>query len=71
MKKSKYSESQVFGILKEQELGKSEIEICCTHDITQGTFYRWKSKYSGMESSDIQKMRDLESENSKLKKLYA
>lgn len=61
MKKSKYSESQVFGILREQELGKSVIEICRNHGITQGTFYRWKSKYSGMESSDIQKMRDLES----------
>lgn len=48
MKKSKYSESQFFGILKKQELGKSVIEICRNHGITQGTFYRWKSKYSGM-----------------------
>ncbi|MBP2617106.1 transposase [Chryseobacterium jejuense] len=53
MKKSKYSENQVFGILKEQEHGKSVIEICREHGITQGTFYRWKSKYSGIESFDI------------------
>ena len=56
MKKSKYSESQVFGILREQELGKSVIAICRNHGITQGTFYRCKSKYSGMESSDLQKL---------------
>ncbi len=53
MKKSKFTEHQIFKILSEQQQGKTVEFICREHGISQGTFYRWKSKYSGMEASDI------------------
>ncbi len=71
MKKSKFTEHQIFKILSEQEQGKTVEAICRERGISQGTFYRWKSKYSGMEASDIKRIKELEAENAKLKKMYA
>ncbi len=71
MKKSKFSEVQIINILGEQEKGKSVSEICRDHGISQPTFYQWKSKYSGMEVSQVKKMKDLEAELSQYKKMYA
>ncbi len=71
MKKSKFTESQIFGMLKQQENGVSTAEICRQNGISQATFYIWKNKYGGMQSSDIKKLRELEEENRKLKQMYA
>ncbi len=71
MKKSKFSETQIFKILQEPNQGKSVSDVCRQHGISQGTFYNWKSKYSGMSASDIKRLKELERENAKLKKLYA
>jgi len=71
MKKSKFSDEQIIKILKEQEEGKKVDEICRTHGISSGTFYSWKNKYSGMEKQDLHRLRTLESENSRLKKIVA
>lgn len=71
MKKSKFSESQIFAILKEHEQGHKVTDICRTHGISEPTFYQWRSKYGGMEISDVKRLRDLEEENARLKKLVA
>ena len=71
MKKTKFTESQIFGILKQQEQGQTAAAICREHGISQATFYRWKSQYAGMQISDIKRLKELEAENAKLKKLYA
>jgi putative transposase len=71
MKKSKFSESQIIGILKEQESGKALSEICRDHGISQGTFYQWKSKYSGMEVNQLKRVKELETELGKYKKIVA
>ncbi len=71
MRKSRFSESQIPGILKAQEQGKRVSELCREHGISQATFYKWKSKYSGMEASDIKRIKELEAENAKLKRMYA
>jgi len=71
MKKKRYSEEQIYKILKESDSGIQVQEICRKHGIHQNTFYRWKSKYSGMELSDIKKMKHLEHENTELKKILA
>ena len=71
MKKKRYTEGQIYKILKESDSGIQVQEICRKHGIHQNTFYRWKSKYSGMELSDIKKMKHLEHENSELKKILA
>ena len=60
MKKSRFSESQIVGILKESEGGIPVAEILRTHGISQGTFYKWRSKYSGLEASELKRMKDLE-----------
>jgi len=62
MKKSKFTESQILGILKQQESGISVSEICREHGITQPTFYNWKSRYSGMEVAQLKRLKELESE---------
>lgn len=71
MKKSKFSETQIVGILNEVEAGLKVIDVCRKHGITQQTYYVWKSKYGGMSVSDIKRLKELEEENSKLKRMYA
>lgn len=71
MKRSKFSETQIVAILKEGEAGRLVAEICREHGISNATYYQWKSKYGGMEASDLKRMRELEDENSRLKKMYA
>lgn len=71
MKKSKFSEAQIFEILKEAEAGAKTPELCRKHGISSNTFYTWRSKYGGMALSELKRMKSLEAENSELKKLVA
>jgi len=71
MKRSRFSEEQIIGILKEQEAGIPTVEVCRRHGISPATFYKWKSKFGGMEISEAKRLRTLEDENAKLKKLLA
>ena len=71
MRRSKYSEEQIIGILKEHDAGVSTAEICRKYGVSNATFYKWRSKYGGMEVSDARKLKALEDENRKLKKLLA
>ena len=71
MKKSKFTETQIIKILKEQEQGKKVSEVCRDYGISQPTFYNWKSKYSGMEANQVKKLKELEAELSSFKRMYA
>ena len=71
MRKSKFTESQIVGILGEGEVGLPVAEICRKHGISNATYYQWKSKYAGVSASELKRIKDLESENSKLKRMYA
>ena len=71
MRKSRFTEAQIIGMIKEQEAGIPTAEVCRKHGLSQGTFYKYKSKYGGMEVSDVAKMKSLEDENVKLKRLLA
>ncbi|AMB44823.1 putative transposase [Methylorubrum zatmanii] len=71
MKKSRFSEEQIIGILKEQQAGLPVAEICRRHGISDATFYTWRSRYGGMEVSDARRLKTLDEENRKLKKLLA
>jgi putative transposase len=71
MKKIKYSEEQIVGILKEVEAGITVSEICRKYGISDATYYNWKAKYGGMAASDIKRLRQLEDENRRLKHLIA
>jgi len=71
MKRSRFSEEQIIGILKEHQAGLSAKELCRKHGISDATFYKWRSKYGGMEVSDAKKLKGLEDENGKLKRLLA
>jgi putative transposase len=71
MKRSQYSESQIVGILKEADSGVLVKDVCRKYGISDATYYKWKSKYGGLEVSDVRRMRELEAENSKLKRMYA
>jgi putative transposase len=71
VKKSRFTEAQIIGVLREQEAGGTTGEVCRRHGISQQTFYRWKSKYGGLEVSDAQKLKALDDENRRLKKLLA
>lgn len=71
MKRSRFSETQVVAILKEAEAGKAVAEICREHGISNATYYAWKSKYGGMDASELKRIRQLEEENGRLKKMYA
>ena len=71
MKRSRFNEEQIIAILKEQEAGISTAEVCRRHGISQAAFYGWKSKYGGLEVSEAKRLKALEDENAKLKKLLA
>lgn len=71
MKKKRYTEEQIIKILREAETGKSIRDVCRKHAVTEQTFYRWRKQYAGMEAADVRRLRDLEKENSRLKKLLA
>lgn len=71
MKKSKFSDSQIIAILKQQEVGDTVADICREHSISNAIFYKWKAKYSGMDASLMKCLRELEQENLSLKKMYA
>ena len=71
MRKSRFTEEQIIAILTEQERGLATAEVCRKHGVSQGTFYKWKAKYGGMDVSDARKLKTLESENGRLKRLLA
>lgn len=71
MRKSKFSEVQIAAVLKEAEAGVAVAEVAREHGISAATFYQWRTKYGGMEVSDLQRMRELEQENLRLKRMYA
>lgn len=71
MKKTRFNESQIIGILKQQQTGLSVSDICREHGISQATFFNWKSKYGGMNLNNLKRMKELEAENARLKKMYA
>jgi putative transposase len=71
MKKSRFSEEQIIAILREQEQGLATAEVCRRHGISSATFFKWKAKFGGMDVSDARRLKVLEDENAKLKKLLA
>jgi putative transposase len=72
MRRSKFSEGQIIKILKEAELtGKNVAEVCREHGIAQSTYYKWKSKYGGLDESQLRRLKELEEENRRLKRMYA
>jgi putative transposase len=71
MKRSRFTEEQIIGILKEHQAGMSAANLCRKHGISDATFYKWRSRYGGMEVSDAKKLKALEAENARLKKLLA
>lgn len=71
MKKSRYTESQIFQILKEAESGIPVPELCRKHGMSDASFYKWRAKYGGMDTSMMKRMKELEEENRRLKKMYA
>lgn len=70
MKKSRFNEAQIIGVLREQEAGSPTADVCRRHGISEQTFYRWKAKYSGMSVSDAQKLKTLEDENRQQKSCW-
>jgi putative transposase len=71
MKKSKFTETQIVSILKEADAGLKVTDVCRKHGISQPTFYNWKSKYGGMSVAELKRVKELEAEHSKLKRMYA
>lgn len=71
MTKSKFSENQIINILKQTENGRTVAEVCREHSISPSTYFKWKTKYGGMEVSDLKRIRDLEDENRQLKRMFA
>jgi putative transposase len=71
MKRSRFTESQIVAVLKEGEAGMPVAELCRNHGVSDATYYQWKSKYSGVQVSELTRLRELEAENAKLKRMYA
>jgi len=71
MKKSKFTPQQIVKILTEYDNGKKAVDVCREYGISQPTLYNWKKKYGGMEASDLKRLKELEEENAKLKRMYA
>ena len=71
MKKSRYSNNQILNILKQAEAGVSVPELCWEHGMSSASFYKWRAKYGGMDASLMRRLKDLEEENRRLKKMYA
>ena len=71
MKRSRFTEEQIIGVLKEHELGAKTADLCRKHGISEATFYNWKSKFGGMDVSEAKRLKALETENGKLKRLLA
>ena len=71
MKKTRYSESQIIKVLKEVEGGRTVKAVCREYGVAEGTYYTWKSKYGGMEVADLNRLKELEEENRRLKQMYA
>ena len=71
MKNSRFTESQIVSILKQQDAGMSVSNICREHGISQPTFFNWKKKYSGMDVGSLKRLKELEAENNRLKRMYA
>lgn len=71
MKRSRFTETQIVSILKEADAGATVKQICRRHGISEATFYNWKSKYGGLQASDLKRLKELESELSQYKRMYA
>ncbi len=71
MRKSRFTESQIMAILGEGEAGLAVADICRKHGISAATYYQWKSKYAGMSAIELKRVKELEAENAKLKRMYA
>jgi putative transposase len=71
MKRSRFSEEQIIGILKEQEAGSATADVCRRHGISSATFYKWKARFGGLEVSEARRLKALEDENARLKRLLA
>jgi putative transposase len=71
MKRSRFNEGQIIGILREQEAGSPTADVCRKHGVSSATFYKWKAKFGGLDVSDARRLKALEGENAKLKKLLA
>jgi len=71
MKKTRFTETQIVSILKEVDAGMKVEAVCRAHGISSATYYNWKSKYGGMEASDVKRLKELREENDKLKRMFA
>jgi putative transposase len=71
MRKSKFTETQIMGVLAEGEAGLPVAEVCRKHGISSATYYQWKSKYAGMSANELKRVKELEAENGRLKRMYA
>ena len=71
MRKSRFTEAQIMAILGEGEAGRPVVEVCRKHGISSPTYYQWKSKYAGMSVNELKRVKELEAENARLKRMYA